>query len=69
MLKKGLRHNMGFRGGFPPEIKAICRNCPAVFTLMVSPAELADAKKSAVIKGTLIEQAYQAALKYYMGGE
>lgn len=69
MLKKGLRHNMGFRGGLPPEIKAICRNCPAIFTLMVSPSELAAAKKSVVIRGTPIEQAYQAALKYYRGGE
>ena len=69
MLKKGLRHNMGFRGGLPPEIKAICRNCPAIFTLIVSPAELAAAKKSVVIRGTPIDQAYQAAHKYYMGGE
>ncbi|MDD2351508.1 MAG: hypothetical protein PHD08_08585 [Synergistaceae bacterium] len=53
----------------PPEIKAICRNCPAVFTLMVSPAELADAKKLVISRGTPIEQAYQAALKYYRGGE
>jgi len=69
MLKKGLRHNMGFRGGLPPEIQAICRNCPSVFTLMVSPAALAEAKKSAVIMGAPMEQAYQAALKYYRGGE
>lgn len=69
MLKKGLRHNMGFRGGLPPEITAICRNCPSVSTLMVSPADLAEAKRSAVIMGTQIEQAYQAALKYYKGGE
>jgi len=69
MLKKGLRHNMGFRGGLPPEIKAICSNCPAIFTLMISPANLSVAKKAVVIRGMPVEQAYQAALKYYRGGE
>ena len=69
MLKKGLRHNMGFRGGLPPEIKAICRNCPSVFKLMISPADLGESKKAVLIKGTQLDQAYQAAHKYYMGGE
>lgn len=60
---------MGFRGGLPPEIQAICKNCPSIFRLMISPADLAEGKKSAAIKGTPIDQVYQVALKYYRGGE
>lgn len=68
-LKKGLRFNMGFRGGLPPEIKILCKECPDIFALMVTPAELMVARKDVSNKGSRMNQAYNSADKYFRGGE
>lgn len=51
---------MGFKGGLPVEIEALCAKCPQLFDLIVQPAKVTETRALLAVKGTAIHQAMMA---------
>lgn len=67
--KKGLRFGMGFKGGLPAEVAAMCERCPSIFALIVPPSEVTACREKLTVKGSAQHQALETIEKFIRGGE
>lgn len=67
-MNKGLRSGMGFRGGLPAAVKALCGECRAISELIVAPEDVAATQAALLREGSEEAEAYAAAEVFLNGG-